>query len=612
MSAAVSVEAPLREARRRGLLIAYASIALAATCVSAAIALDGATSDAVLVATARALIVGVPLGVGLYAWYWHEEERFGVLLILAGGGWFLTALAESRHELPYTLGRAAGWLMELALVYLILAYPSGRLPGRIDRLIVLVMAIAVFTMYLPRLVLAESFEVPSPYTSCVQACPANQFFALDRQPAFVKDFMQPVGVLLVFAALWSAVARVTWRVRGATVLTRRMIIPVVAVGAARAGAVGVALVARQLDPTATQALNVVSWSLALAVPLLALAFLAGLLRWKLFAGVALQRLSRCLRTVPDVPTLRQAFADSFDDPSIEIVFRASRRTGGWIDDRGHPVELPAAGSGRASSEVRNGDAVVAAIVHDEALAAHPDLVAAGVALAAVVLDNHRLVAEAEASAHELRRSRARIAARAAQERRRIERVIHDGAQQRLVALGIELELTEALLQTDSERGLVRLRELEEELGAAVDELRALAHGVYPPLLADRGLPDALRAVASRSRLDIELQIVEVGRYGPEVESAIYFCVSEALQNVTKHARTARHAVVRIDASPPGELQFSVRDDGTDGPGGRIRAGAGLTNMQDRVGALGGEVDVTSVPGLGTTVHGRVLLSPRES
>ena len=197
--------------------------------------------------------------------------------------------------------------------------------------------------------------------------------------------------------------------------------------------------------------------------------------------------------------------------------------------------------------------VVAAIVHEEGLAAHPELVAAGVALAAVVLDNHRLAAEAEAAARELRRSRARIAARAAQERRRIERDIHDGAQQRLVALGIELELTETLLQSDPERGLARLRELEEELDAAVEELRSLAHGVYPALLADRGLPDALHALASRSRFEVEFQIEAVGRYGPEVESAIYFCLSEALQNVTKHATTARRVVVRVDGSTPGRV-----------------------------------------------------------
>jgi signal transduction histidine kinase len=599
-----------RDERRRALLLAYAGVALTATVVSAAIALGGAASHPDLVAAARALIVGVPLGVGLYAWYSREEARFGVLLILAGAGWFVTTLAESGDELPYTLGRAGGWLMELALVYLILAYPSGRLPGRSERLIVLAMAIAVFTMYVPRLVLAESFEVPSPYTSCVRDCPANAFFAVDREPALVKDFMRPVGVALVFVAVTLAVARLTQRVRGATLLTRRMIIPVVAIGAARAGAVGVALVARQLDP-ATRALEIVSWALALAAPVLALAFLAGLMRWRLFAGVALQRLSGCLRVVPDVATLRQAFADSFDDPSIEIAFPSSRPNGGWIDGCGNPLELPGPGSGRALSEVHNGDAVVAAIVHEEGLAAHPELVAAGTALAAVILDNHRLAAESEASARELRLSRSRIAARAAQERRRIERDIHDGAQQRLVALGIELQLTETLLQSDSERGLARLRQLEEDLGAAVDELRSLAHGVYPPLLADRGLPDALRALASRARFRVDFQLEAVGRYGPEVESAIYFCLSEALQNVTKHARTARHVIVGVSEDPPAELRFSLSDDGSGAPGGRIHPGAGLRNMQDRVAALGGEVEVTSVPGVGTRVHGRVPLAPGE-
>ena len=291
-------------------------------------------------ATARALIVGVPLGVGLYAWYAREEERFGVLLILAGGGWFLTALAESRDELPYTLGRAAGWLMELALVYLILAYPSGRLPGRRrpadragdgDRRLHDVSAAAAA---------GRGLRGAEPVHELRAGLPRERLLRPRPGTGVRQGLHEPVGVLLVFAALSLAVARVTRRVRHATLLTRRMIIPVVAVGAARAGAVGVALVARQLDAT-TQALNVVSWLLVLAAPLMALAFLAGLLRWKLFAGVALERLSGRLRTVPDVPTLRQAFADLFDDPSIEIVSeppggRAYRR-------RGPPRELPKPG-----------------------------------------------------------------------------------------------------------------------------------------------------------------------------------------------------------------------------------------------------------------------------
>jgi signal transduction histidine kinase len=273
-----------------------------------------------------------------------------------------------------------------------------------------------------------------------------------------------------------------------------------------------------------------------------------------------------------------------------------------MDSRGLPVQLPGPGSGRSVSEVRDRESVIAAIVHDEGLLARPELVQSGVALAAVVLDNQRLTADAEASARELTGSRARIAAGAALERRRIERDLHDGAQQRLVALRIELELAEELVHRDPELGASRLRELEHELDEALEELRSLAHGVYPPLLADRGLAEALRSAAMRSPLRVEIQAHAVGRYGAEIESAVYFCVLEALQNVIKHARDARLVVVSFDGCTAAELRFSVSDDG---PGtAAIRAGAGITNMRDRLAAIGGELEVTSKPGVGMTVRGR--------
>ena len=193
------------------------------------------------------------------------------------------------------------------------------------------------------------------------------------------------------------------------------------------------------------------------------------------------------------------------------------------------MSCPSPGSGRASSQVRNGDAVVAAIVHEEGLAAHPDLVAAGVALAAVVLDNHRLAAEAEAAARELQLSRARIAARAAQERRQIERDIHDGAQQRLVALGIELELTETLIQSDPERGLARLRELEEELGAAVEEL-PVARARRRPVAPRRSRATRrARARVLRSRFRVGVPDRGGGARWAGGRERDHFCLSQALQ-----------------------------------------------------------------------------------
>jgi signal transduction histidine kinase len=592
--------APVARAAARAVLPFLAWAGAAATAAAAAIALTGATGRPGLVALGRAAMVGVPIAVGLYAWHRQPGERFGRVLAAAGAGWFLTTLAESQDEAVYTAGRVAGWLMEALLVYLILCFPSGRLDGRADRVIAGAMAAVVAVFYVPQLLLAEDFSVPSPFTSCVAECPGNAAFGLEREPAFVDAIMRPLGAVLVLAVMVAVVARLVGRTRASTPLSRRMLGPVLVVAMARAGVLGVAILARDLDAR-SGLLPVTAWLLALAVPAIALAFLAGLLRWRLFAERALQRLAECLRELPDALTLRRAFADAFGDPTIEIIFPRPAPDEGWMDCWGRPITVPAPGRGRAISEVRRHGEVVAAMVHDEALAGRPELMRAGVSMAAVVLENQRLAAEAEATMRELRSSRARIAAGAEQERRRIERDLHDGAQQRLVALRIELELAGELVRRDPERGAARLRELEQHLDDALDELRALAHGVYPPLLADRGLDDALHAVALRSALRVDLVTHDVGRYPTEVEAAVYFCVLEALQNAQKHAGGARRVVVTLDGAARAELRFSVRDDGAGTAA--IEEGAGITNMRDRLAAVGGELAIVSKPGVGTLVRG---------
>jgi signal transduction histidine kinase len=282
-------------------------------------------------------------------------------------------------------------------------------------------------------------------------------------------------------------------------------------------------------------------------------------------------------------TLRWVLAEAFGDPTLEIAFAQGD---GWVDADGRPL---ADLGDRAVREVRDEGTLVAALVHDETLDIGEELVEAGVAMARVLLENERL-----------RRSRARLTAGAERERRRIERDLHDGAQQRLVALRIELELAEELVRRDPALGADRLRELEQEVDEALEELRTLAHGVYPPLLADRGLPEALRAATARSGLTIELHAHEVARYPPEVESAVYFCMLEALQNALKHAEGATRAVIRLDGSAAGELRFELRDDGA---GGTITPGTGITNMHDRLTAIGGDVSVSSSEA-GTIVRGR--------
>jgi signal transduction histidine kinase len=228
-------------------------------------------------------------------------------------------------------------------------------------------------------------------------------------------------------------------------------------------------------------------------------------------------------------------------------------------------------------------------------------------MASVVRENQRLAAEASLATREVEDSRSRIVASVERERRRIERDLHDGAQQRLVALRIELELVEDLVRRDSQRGADRLQELEVDVDEALEELRSLAHGVCPPLLADSGVVEALRAIANRSPIAVEIEAHQVERYLPEIEGAVYFCVVEALQNVLKHA-DARRVEVHLDGGRRSSLRFSVRDDGVGTSASSIAPGTGITNMRDRLAAVGGVLEIGSTPGVGTTVSGNVPTS----
>ena len=227
----------------------------------------------------------------------------------------------------------------------------------------------------------------------------------------------------------------------------------------------------------------------------------------------------------------------------------------------------------------------------------------GLALHNAQLDNalQTTLDELRQQADELRASRARVVASGDAERRRVERNLHDGAQQHLVALAVNLRLTKDVLSEDPAAAAEMLDELGVAVQDTIKELRELAHGIYPPLLVDSGLAEALRAVANRSPLDVELVTTDIGRYGGDVEAAVYFCCLEALQNAGKHAPSA-HVVVRV-WEESGSLLFEVRDDG---PGFDVRTaqhGHGYVNMMDRLGAIGGAVRWESEIGHGTVIRG---------
>jgi signal transduction histidine kinase len=223
--------------------------------------------------------------------------------------------------------------------------------------------------------------------------------------------------------------------------------------------------------------------------------------------------------------------------------------------------------------------------------------------AGLVLRNVRLTAELRANLEELRASRQRIVTAQDEERRRLERNIHDGAQQQLVALAMKLGLARTLAQRDPNTAFGMLDQLQSEAQDALDNLRDLARGIYPPLLADQGLVAALDAQARKASIHVDIEADGIGRYPQDVEAAVYFCTLEALQNVAKYAAASRVTVTL--AADDGEVLFTVSDDGVGFDPATARRGSGLTNMSDRLSALGGTVEIRSAPGEGTTVSGRL-------
>jgi len=211
--------------------------------------------------------------------------------------------------------------------------------------------------------------------------------------------------------------------------------------------------------------------------------------------------------------------------------------------------------------------------------------------------------ELRKQADELRESRARIVATGDAERRRVERDLHDGAQQHLVALAVNLRLARDIIADDPGGGTEMLEQMAEDVQVTIRELRELAHGIYPPLLADAGLPDALRAAAGRCTIPVTVSADGIGRYSQGVETALYFCCLEALQNAAKHAPKAS-AQVRI-WEESGGLLFSVSDNGPGFNAEKARSGHGFVNMADRLGAIGGTVRWESQPGHGSTISGSV-------
>jgi signal transduction histidine kinase len=376
--------------------------------------------------------------------------------------------------------------------------------------------------------------------------------------------------------------------------------PVLLVAAFRAVAFVVYSITRRTDAMA-DSLTAIGRAYLATLPLVAVSFAAGIMLRRFQVAAVLRRLGARLSDHPSSSDVSAAVAEALEDPTVRLVYRVPGEEGRWADATGWPVIAPAPDADTGVVELRSEDRVLGALVYDVAAGPDPALLDAIASYTVVVLENLWLVERLQASVYELSASRERIVAVADASRRAIERDLHDGAQQRLVGLRLKLAVQSERLRAGAPAEAAALQRLGAEVEEAIAQIRELALGIYPSLLAERGLPDALRSAARRSPVATSVRADGVGRYQREVESTVYFACLEAMQNAAKHADGATEVSVAL--STDDGLAFEVRDDGRGFDQAAVPPGTGLLNVRDRITALGGSVRIESAPQAGTVVAG---------
>jgi signal transduction histidine kinase len=529
------------------------------------------------------------IGVGLFAWRRRPDNRVGMLMTGTGFAWFAAGIGLSDLPLPFTIGQVLGPLYFAILIHLLLAFPSGRLQGEFERGLIAVAYVVTTVGLLPLWFFADPADM-----DCSE-CPENLLLIEPNETLVttIGAIANIVGAGLVGSVLYILVRR--WR--RATRGQRRVLVPFYSAGAAITISL-ISVVALQTGGLDRDALNVAALATMVPLALVPYMFLATLLRSRLIQTGAVGQLIARLGEGPRRGELRGELGRALGDPTIDLLYWLPDDER-FVDARGRPVALPGPGSGRGVTMVERDGRRVAAIVHDE-LVLDEELDAVGAA-AAIALENERLDAELRAKVDELRASRSRMLRVGLEERRRLERDLHDGAQQRLVSMALNMRLARDRMREDPGAAEQLLDGASTELDSALEELRELARGIPPAVLTDRGLDAAIETLARRAPLPVELNGVEHGRLPEAIELAAYFVVAEALTNVAKYA-DATHARVNVGREN-GRLVVEVADDGVGGanPDG----GTGLRGLADRLAVIEGRLEVESPPGGGTTIRARI-------
>jgi signal transduction histidine kinase len=575
----------MRSLERALLVLGAVGVVAGAVPLALALANEGGHQRE-LIAVFGPLIGWAFIGTGIFAWLRRPENRFGALMTAIGFCACIAALRVSTDPWVFIFGLLFIALQWALLYHLLLAFPGGVLQTKLERLLVAGTYFSAVIVHPVQVLFQDTTRLGLPEN--VLLVDANRDLSVNLSRARFWFALVLISALIVILAR---------RWRAASSAQRQALAPVLVTG----GLVMVLLATwyaamlAYVDEGFVQGLEDARYVVLATVPF---AFLAGLLRSRVAGAAAVSEVVARLGGTDRRTAMCEVLDDALAGTSLELAYMDPG--GEWIDSHGRRVEIPPAERDRIVTSTVQGGEGVAVITRDGSLEDQPELVRAVVATAQLAFENERLSSELHAKIEELSASRARIVESGDAARRRLERDLHDGAQQRLVSLALSLRILRSRLDDDPE-ALGELESAHSELDQALEELRELARGIHPSVLSDRGLDAALDGLADRAPLPVELGGTTGSRMPERVESAAYFVVAEALTNVAKYAQ-ASHARVNV-TQDNGRVMVEVADDGVGGAD--PTTGSGLRGLVDRVAALGGTLDVDSPPGRGTTIRAEI-------
>ena len=570
-----------RAAPRPALLWALGVVAVAACVVTAGLA---SANEELYQPALRVLLVWwitLPyIFAGIVAWRRRPDSAFGPLMIVTGFATQLTIFEWTEQPLLNTVGQLCDLLSAALLLHLFLAYPSGRLGSRIERVVVLTAYVAALGLQLVILMLGGFDD-------------RHLLTVVKRQAA--AEAVQDLLLLLLSGLALVGVVLLWRRWRWLPAWQRRRSVQIVI----NCFSLSLVMLAVLLTVGAFQlpGFEILRLATFAVVGLAPLAFLAGLLDARL-AKAGVGELLVQLRAEP-TPDIQQLLAQALRDPTLSLIYWLPQY-GSWADQDGNPTSLPRSDNGRRVTFVKQNGEQIAALIYDAGLGDEPELVEAVSAAAGIALENGRLEAELRARLQELQGSRSRVVEAQQNERRRLERNLHDGAQQRLVALALELGLLAEKANNDPATR-ERLKRARGEVAESLDELRDIARGLHPAVVSGHGLAIALESLAAATPLEVHLKTDGLPRLPEQLEVAAYYVVSESLTNAAKHAQ-ADTVTVEVGVTTD-TLIVEIVDDGIGGADSE--RGTGLRGLADRIEALNGHLRVWSSVGKGTRVRAEI-------